>query len=378
MEEEGDDATRLALARWLFSPLAGIRAGDWLTLLGRHGAGIPPRYWPRSLFTTAMAALNSPLARLEERRHGDEIERQQVRAPVFVLGHHRSGTTHLWNLLALDPQFIYPNVLQAVFPHTFLTAEAALQKWARRLSPRRRPQDRVRFSPDSPIEEERAICTATFLSMQMARHFPRRRDDFRRFLTLREASPAERERWQSALDRFARKLLVRHAGSGRPLFKAPDHTGKLRYLLELYPDARFVHIHRDPYVVYRSTYSMERTTIPLYAYQRWDPEALAPFILWRYRTMYRAFFEDLDEVVPSGQITEVSFAELEADPLATLARVYDDLGLGDFASARPSVEAYLRGLGGYRRNTYAELPEEDRREIREHWHEAFARWGYEQ
>lgn len=377
MNARSKDAPRLTLARWLFTPLAGVLLGDWLRLLRAFGTGIPARYWARSTFTTAMALVNSALAPLERRRYDHTIATQTVHAPVFVVGHHRSGTTHLWNLLAQDPQFVYPNVLQAVFPHTFLTTEGSIKRLARRFVPRKRPQDNVDLSPDSPIEEERAICTMSFVSMQMARHFPRQRASFERFLTLRSASTEERTRWQQALDRFARKLLVRNGGHGTPLFKAPDHTGKLRYLLALYPDARIVHIHRDPYTVFRSTRRMELQTQPLYAYQPLDPQQLDDFILWRYRTMYEAFFEDREQI-PAGQFAEVSFDELEAAPLATVERIYKELGVSGYDTLKPRLEQYLQGLGGYRKNQYTELPMAERRRVAEHWQEAFERLGYPQ
>jgi len=83
--------------------------------------------------------------------------------------------------------------------------------------------------------------------MQMFRHFPGLVGDFRRFLTMRKVTPVERARWRQSLDSFARKLLVRQGGDANLLFKAPDHTGKIRLVLEQFPDAWFIHIHRDPY-----------------------------------------------------------------------------------------------------------------------------------
>ena len=366
---------RLALARWLFSPLAGIRLGDYLGLLRRYGGGIPPAYWPRSTFTLAMSGLNSVLAGREGRRYGATIAATRVERPVFVLGHHRSGTTHLWNLLAQDARFAYPTVLQAVFPHTFLTFEGIARRGAERFAPRRRPQDNVRFSADAPIEEERAICTASQISLQMARHFPRRRADFQAYLTLREADPASRAAWFNALDTFARKLLIRYGADRTLLFKAPDHTGKVARILERYPDARFIHIHRDPYTVYRSTHKMERDTIPLYAYQRPDWAGLDDFILWRYRTMVQAFLADRPQI-PAGQFTEVGFTELERDPIGVLERLYGELDLPAFATARPAVEAYIASLADYRKNRYPPLPETTRARVAEAWGFAFEHWGY--
>ncbi len=373
--ERGGDVARLSLARWLFTPLAGVTFGDLARLLGRHGGAISLRYWPRTGFTLAMSLLNSALAGRETRHHAEAMAGVRVRRPVFVLGHHRSGTTHLWNLLSQDPRFAYPTVLQAVFPHTFLTFEGVASGWAERLAPRKRPQDNVGFGPHAPIEEERAICAASFLSIQMARHFPRRRQRFKPYLTMRDASAEERRRWQTALDRFARKLLVRNGADRTLLFKAADHTGKIPLILDLYPDARFVHIHRDPYEVYRSTLKMERDTVPLYAYQSGFEAGLDEFVLWRYRAMYDAFFEACGRI-PAGQIVEIGFAELDADPLGVVERIYRTLDLGDFASARTPLERYVGDIAGYQKNVYRPLPEATRRRVAAAWGPCFARWGY--
>ncbi|MEO1659286.1 MAG: sulfotransferase [Pseudomonadota bacterium] len=367
---------RLWLARWVFSPLAGVTWSGWGRILRQHGGAIPPQYWGRTVFTSLMATLNSAIVGHERKKYAVEIDAMRVERPVFILGHHRSGTTHLWNLLSKDPRFASPSVLQAVFPQTFLTFEKFARGGAERLAPRKRPQDNVKFSADEPIEEERALCSETFLSIQMGRHFPQKRETFKGLLSLRDASPEERTTWKAALDRFGRKLMIRHGADKSLLFKAPDHTAKVALIRELYPDARFIHIHRDPYTVFQSTVKMEKTTVPLYAYQKPDEETLTDFILWRYRAMYDAFFADQADV-PEGQLAEVSFTELEADPIGSLERIYDQLGLGDFETARPEIEAYAQSIAGYQKNTYTNLLDDVKTKVADAWSENFERWGYE-
>ena len=55
---------------------------------------------------------------------GDAIEATRVEAPVFILGHYRSGTTYLHELLSNDPGFASPNRFQAFNPSTFLCHRA--------------------------------------------------------------------------------------------------------------------------------------------------------------------------------------------------------------------------------------------------------------
>lgn len=369
------DRAKLFLTNWLFSPLDGVLLQDWLPLLLRQAWSIPPFYWPKVAFTTGMAVLNTAMQPLERFRFEGRLSERAVRQPVFVLGHHRSGTTHLWNLLTQDPRFAYPSILQAVFPHTFLSMERLVRVVAKPFTISKRPQDDVEIDPDSPVEEERAICAATFASIQMARHFPRSRARYERFLTMRDASAAECSAWKQAFARFAKKLVVRHGEDKRLIFKSPDHTGKIRLLLELFPDARFVHIHRHPYRVFNSTLKMERTTQPIYAYQPARREELEDFVLWRYRAMYDAYFEDAP-LVPKGQLAEVAFEDLDARPVETVAQIYAQLGLPDFCEARPHLEAYVASLAGYRKNSFPELPSKTKTKLQRAWEPSFARWDY--
>jgi len=358
----------------VFTPLAGVLLGDWLGLLWRHGRSIPPRYWAKAAFTTLMASMNSPVAACERVRFAQAVERVHVVQPVFILGHHRSGTTHLWNLLGRDGRFVSPTLLEAVFPHTMLTAVPAMAGPASLMTPSRRPQDNVRLGVDEPIEEERAICAQCFLSMQMARHLPRQRGAFAPYLTMRDASPAQRDAWRRSLDTFARKLLVR-AGGGTVLFKSPDHTGKIALIREVYPDARLVFIHRDPYEVFASTRRMERATLPLYQYQRPRADTLDEFILWRYRAMHEAYLEDRDRL-PWGTLVEVAFDSLREDPMGEVRRIYDELGLGGFEAMRGALERYVRSLAGYRMNRYPPLDDATRRRVASAWDLGFEAWGY--
>src|SRR6185312_2827714 len=100
---------RLLLAMTLVHPLEGITFDDWLRLLRRERFRVDPICWPRALWITALSVWNSTAARRVERRYGPAIATTRVEAPVFILGHYRSGTTHLHELLSVDPRFASPN-----------------------------------------------------------------------------------------------------------------------------------------------------------------------------------------------------------------------------------------------------------------------------
>src|SRR4051794_22990583 len=109
------------LSRHLFSPLQGMTLGVWLASLRRSGFAVDPPYWARGAFQTANSVGNSVVAAIEERRHGAAVDAVAVEPPLFILGHWRHGTTHLHNLLALDPRPPPPTLYPTPHPPTLPT-----------------------------------------------------------------------------------------------------------------------------------------------------------------------------------------------------------------------------------------------------------------
>lgn len=367
------ERARVALARWLFSPLQGMTFGDWWAVLRENRFRVAPRYVPRALLTTASSAVNSIQSRIERRLWGDRIAAAAVERPLFVLGHYRSGTTHLQNLLALDPRHVTIDNFRANFPWTFLTTERLGRRLGRPFTMRTRPHDGVALDLAMPAEDELALAILTGLSPHFAWHFPRRAAYYERFLTFEDASALERELWCEALRFVAHKLAA--AAPGRTIVsKSPCHTARIPLLLEAFPDARFVHIHRDPYRVFQSTWNMERQVRPLFRFQR-DDDDLTAAILRRYRITYRAYLADRERI-PPGRLVELGYAELKRDPCGALRAIYERLDLGPFDVVRPRVDAYLASLGSYRTNRYPPLDPALRDAIAAAWRFAFEAWGY--
>jgi hypothetical protein len=230
------------IARHVFHPLQGMTLGDWWALLRRHRFAVDLRHSPRALVQSAVSAANSVNARIERLRFGERIDAAEVHPPLFILGHYRSGTTHLHNLLALDPHFAAPTFYQALNPHTFLTTERLTAPFASKLIARRRYQDEMALGVGTPSEDEFALCAMTGLSPYMAWCFPGDGSCYDRYLTFRGVPEEVVARWGHALTTLLKKLTLKH---GRPLvLKSPPHTARIGRLLGLFPDALFVHIRR--------------------------------------------------------------------------------------------------------------------------------------
>lgn len=350
---------------------SGARLGDWLRVLGENRFGVDVPYWPRAALITGNSVFNSLVARWEELRYGAAVRGAEIQPPVFVLGVWRSGTTHLHNLLARDARFAFPNTYEVLYPHTFLTTQATGGRFMQWMMPASRPQDNVRTGTGEPQEDEFALAACGLSFMLGSIIFPRGSHLYQRYLTLEDATAEERKRWQAALVTFLRKLSFKY---NRPLvLKSPAHTGRLDVLLELFPAAKFVLIHRDPYEVFQSTMHTWQKVKSFWGLQRGDVEEEG--VLTDYVQICDAFFAERHRIA-NGNYCEVRFTDLERDPLGQLRRVYEELDLPEFARAEPAVREYVDSLTGYQRNSFAELSGPTRERVWQAWQRTFEEWGY--
>src|SRR5438309_2070386 len=307
------------LHKYLFTILSSITFGEWLKLLDKNDFSVDVVYWPRANLITFGSILNSYLAWKEQRIFGAVLDKVEVMPPLFILGHWRTGTTHLHNLLAVDSSFAFPNNCQVAYPQTFLSTEELIAPWMDRWLPQHRLQDNMRLRVNMAQEDEFALFTATSLSAYTAWVFPRNERHYERYLTFRCVPTGEMECWKRAFTLFLKKLTWKYH---KPLLlKSPPHTGRIKLLLEMFPKARFVHIHRDPYRVFQSTKLTTQTAGPAFALQRRNLQRLDDGILRRYQILYDAFFEERS-LIPSGRYHDVRFEELEKDPLVQMALLY--------------------------------------------------------
>ncbi|MBC7855957.1 MAG: sulfotransferase [Pirellulaceae bacterium] len=353
--------------------LAGITLGDWLTLLRENRFSVDPAYLPRAAAVSFATVINSFFRCYEEWRYGAKWRDVPVPPPLFVLGHWRSGTTHLHYLLGLDDRFACPNLYQVHYPHTFLSTERWFSGLTAFLLPRHRPYDNVRLDLTVPDEDEFAMCVSGFMSCYLAGVFPRRAEHYDQFLTFRNAPPQAIEIWKSSLLRFLQKLTFKY---DKPLIiKSPTHTGRIKLLLEIFPGARFVHIHRDPYTVFQSTVHTHRAGLPFARLQRTDQFDWTERIVRQYKEVHDAFFEERS-LIPAGHLYEVCFEDLEQDPAYELRKIYAALNLPEFEQVEPKIGNYMHSLSDYRKNRFPELAPEMRKRIAGEWRRCFEEWGY--
>lgn len=352
----------------------GVGVGLWLKLLAQNSFRVSPKYVGRAAAITGMSVFNSLVGAVEQLRFRSAIREAAPSSPLFVLGLPRSGTTHLHNLLSQDVRFAFPNTYQAMNPRIFLLTESWLAPRQQRFLPPTRPMDNVRWSMSMPAEEEFAIMGLSGLSPCGTTLFPANARRYDRFFDLSEVTAEERQQWQQAFLQFLKKLHVRDA---RPMIlKSPFHTARIPLLLALFPDAKFVLIHRHPYDVYISAIHTMRVSFPVTALQRWNMDEQSFRIETAFRITLDAYFQHRDRI-PEGRLVEVGYRQVEQSPLETLRHIYGTLSLPEFAAAEPAFAAYIKSLEGYRKNTFADVDPEVKTRLQRDWRRAFEDWGYE-
>jgi hypothetical protein len=371
MRNSRAERARVFLVNWVFTNLYGLSLDEWLRLLWKHRFAIAPSYWPRAALMTLTSSITSLIRSYEDAKYGPKLVGIKIREPLFILGHWRSGTTYLHHLLAADERFASPNMWQVLNPHTFLSTEkhSGILRFA---GPRTRLIDNMNFDADVPAEDEFVTC-GTLRSPFLAFAFPPHAEHYDRYLTFRGVPEEEIAEWKAALLHFYRKLIWKY---DRPLvLKSPPHTCRIRLLLEMFPDARFVHIHRNPYAVFQS--AKRQTLISLRATRLQSAHSLDldARIIRRYKIMYDSFFEER-HLIPEGRFHELSFEELERDPVGEVRRIYERLDIPGFEEFEPSLKRYVGSVSGYRKNEYPELPAALREKIARAWERCFEEWGY--
>jgi omega-hydroxy-beta-dihydromenaquinone-9 sulfotransferase len=347
----------------------------FLRLLRRYGADA--RYRARVRARIVTGGLLEPLRRWEDLRWGRALRETPIDpSPVFLLGYGRSGTTHLHYLFWQDPRFgMVSNYLATLYP-VALTGRGWIDRVLASRIPKTRPMDNVAITLDAPQEEDIALLNATEHAPLHFMTFPRTLPElFDRYVCDLRSDAARCAAWKDAYLAVLRKATFLSGGK-RLVLKAPTNMGRLPTLLELFPDAKFVHIARDPYPVYQSMRNMYRKILPGQVLQELDWTKVEAWTVEAYVRLVSRYLEDRARI-PSDNLVEVTYEELDARPLEVMQRIYDRLDLGDFASVRPRLTAYLESLGRFEKNRF-EYPAEVVETVNAHWGFAFDAFGYDE
>lgn len=340
-----------------------------------RGNKIERGYIPRALTSLAFSAMAEPFRLMEHLRFNGAVRDFKIQEPpVFILGHWRSGTTYLHNLMCQDTHFGFVTTYHGIFPE-LLGSEWLFKTFMNSAMPRKRASDNIALSPDYPQEEEFAMGNMNPYGFYNFWLFPKRtREYYERFVEFRGMSQQEMARWKADYIRLVKKALI-YTKRNRFISKNPPHTGRLRQLLEMFPDARFIHIYRNPVTVFISTKKLVKATMPAIQFQDIGEQEAEENILWVYERMMKAYLRDRS-LIPAGNLIEIRFEDFEVHPLPALQGIYQTLRLPGFNRAEAAFERYIRSQMSYEKNKYT-ISGREVEKITARWGFAMNEWKYD-
>ena len=357
----------------LLHPLMGCNLTTLIKLLPQNGFVAPNRLTQLSLILAA--TLSRVPFSLGERILVAQSSQSPLSPPVFIVGHWRSGTTYLYNLLSRDPAWATVSPLATGLPWDFLWLGKWLQPLLEKALPSARKIDQVPVNPDSPQEDEIALANMQSVSFYHGLYFPQRfRANFDAGIFFTGCSDQEVEQWQQAMTYFMTKLQLQHPQQ-RLLIKNPVYTARVSLLRAMFPDAKFIHIYRNPYLVFQSMRNFYRTLLAEMALQPFDHVVIDEVILESYPKMMNALLSDQADL-PRDQFVEVRFEDLKANPINQVELIYQQLKLDSFAAAKPHFQQYLNSLASYRQNRY-QFTDLDNQKVAQYWQPFIQRWQYQ-
>lgn len=354
-------------------PLFGSDIATLSKLLYRNYP-IPLRQLPQASVAFTSALLRMPVSWMEKIITARSIKNMPpMKAPVFIIGHWRSGTTHLCNVLSKSPDFGYVSPIASGLPWELLTIGRFFRNSLEKQLPSDRLIDQVPVTPESPQEDEFGIANMFPISFLHGLYFPKNfQRNFNQGIFFDDCSPKEIETWQKTFIYYLKKVSLAQ-DNRQLLIRNPAYTTRVQMLRELWPGAKFIHIYRNPYRVFTSMKNYYQKLFPALAWQKYDHVDIDTFILETYKRMMTMLIEQ-SKGLPPNEFMEVRFEDFEANPSQMIQNIYQQLELEGLEKAEPYFDAYLNSIKNYKKNKYQENPQQ--KLIQSHWQSFIEHWNY--
>lgn len=347
--------------------------GKWMQLVNKNG-GVDRNYLGRALFITLTSLFITTARTLFKIKYKSKINRYPIKhPPIIIIGHWRSGTTYLHEILSQDPQFCYVSLWNTLLPDSFLVLEP-MKNFLANFLPKQRPMDEIRVEIDGPYEEEAGIAVLNQWSFFHCLHFPRNAEEqFVNSILFENLDDEGKNQWKNDYLKFLKSVSYANNGK-RLLLKNPANTARIPTLLELFPNALFIHVYRNPYKVYLSTIKMRNRVLDKLALQDASEEEIEKQVIENYERLMKSYFKQ-KELIPKGNLVEIRYEDLVKDPITQVGQIYSKLRIPGFEDALPKINKYLNQQKKYKTNVYA-IDKEVIAHVYSFWKFSIDRWKY--
>ena len=320
--------------------------------------------WPVSLPIALSGLAVEPLAWLQSALYSRALARVVLpKDPIVVIGHWRSGTTYLHQLLACDPTIATARNALTVAPQVALLLKPWFQRSLQRWMTSLRPIDAVPWGPDDPQEDELGVARLTIDTNMAGMAFPQAYP-FHFGRSVLATSQAFERQWLHFT-----KLTWLHEAPGKTqlLIKNSAHTARIPLLLRHFPRARFVLLRRESIESIRSLVQVKQRLANLVGLQPApDPVVQVEETVEAHQRLLQAF-ETARASIPEGQLLELEYSDLIERPEQVVRRIYDSLSLPSWSVAAAPLRVRIARARRYQANP-VQLPEQAEHHLRELLH----------
>jgi hypothetical protein len=335
---------------FLITVLAGASVPFLIKQLKNHS--LDYRYAGRVAGTILVSCILEPFRWWEHLRWKRRIKKTVIsKPPVFIIGFWRSGTTLLHNLLCQKQDAAYITTYQTVFPDLLLSHSWWFKPIIGQFWPTHRPFDDVKMGMDLPQEEEIAMSVLHPVSFYNFLYFPKDFEPFyQRELFMKDIEPEMRESWKSTYIKMIKKAFINVRGD-HFISKSPSNMARISLILEMFPDARFIFIYRDPYITNESIYRFFHEVLPAVQLQDATDMLTREKMTRVYSDMIRQYRIEKQKIKEEN-LMEIKFEDFKTNPIEGLKKIYEQFDIPGFEQDLPGFEKYLGEVSEYRHSKY--------------------------
>lgn len=355
------------------STLFGSTLTNYLKILSK--GYVAPKYYFKIFLTTLIVLIATPFHLWEKIAFRKKLlEFKFKKPPLFILGHWRSGTTLLHNMLTKDPSAAYMTTYQALFPNN-LSSKWLFKTLMRINMPDKRPSDGVKLSIDFPQEDEFSFSNCQPNAYYNFFYFPKRyKTYYENSVYHKNLTEKEIKFWYKTYDTLLKKAAINTKGE-RVIFKNPVNTARIDKILKLYPDAKFLYIYRNPITVFHSTQRFLQQLYPTLWFHKVEKSFINKMIFEVYELLMNDYLEQ-KSMIPPGNLMELRFEEFEQNPLKEIEKIYSELLKEDFSAVQHYFSDYFKSQKDHKKNKYL-VDAAEVETIRKHWRKYIDMYNYD-
>jgi omega-hydroxy-beta-dihydromenaquinone-9 sulfotransferase len=267
--------------------------------------------------------------------------------PIFIIGYYRSGTTYLQQLMSLDKKHSTMTLFASVLPEVSFLFGGLFIPLLNGLAKLLRIKNEFHYIPfrfDFPGEEDVGLnALSTFTDYNRIYQYPSNHESITNEFLI-HLSPTSKKAFIENY-KFLVKKVSYSTRSKVIILKSPPNLARVDLLKELFPNAKFIHIHRDPYRAVpsaRRLWELNRS----FAFQKYPSSLIDEILVHQYVRFYAAFHQSKG----SKNMLTVQFDTLVTDTEETIKRIYNELELEGYDQIASAIHDAMNASKNVPRN----------------------------